>query len=125
MTILRTALDSGMATLPSLPRDRAKLAHTVAVYSRPGSAGVPTVVIEVADLHRNLLARSVIETTAPRETAADAVLVDSALERCGQWRIDPIHRHKRLVSMVTLRASEGSSDYELARSAARTAARTA
>ena len=125
MTILRTALDSGMATLPSLPRDRAELAHTVAVYSRPGSAGVPTVVIEVADLHRNLLARSVIETTAPRETAADAVLVDSALERCGQWRIDPIHRHKRLVSMVTLRASEGSSDYELARSAARTAARTA
>jgi len=125
VTILRTALDSGMATLPSLPRDRAELAHTVAVYSRPGSAGVPTVIIEVADLHRNLLARSVIETTAPRETAADAVLVDSALERCGQWRIDPIHRHKRLVSMVTLRASEGSSDYELARSAARTAARTA
>lgn len=125
MTILRTALDSGMATLPSLPRDRAELAHTVAVYSRPGSAGVPTVVIEVADLHRNLLARSVIETTAPRETAADAVLVDSALERCGQWRIDPIHRHKRLVSMVTLRASEGSSEYELARRAARTAARTA
>lgn len=125
MTILRTALDSGMATLPSLPRERAELAHTVAVYSRPGSAGVPTVIIEVADLHRNLLARSVLETTAPRETAADAVLVDSALERCGQWRIDPIHRHKRLVSMVTLRASEGSSDYELARSAARTAARTA
>ncbi len=125
MTLQRTALDSGVATVPSLPRERAELAHTVAVYSRPGSAGASTMIIEVADVHRNLLARSVIETTAPRESAADAVLVDSAIERCGQWRIDPIHRHKRLVSLVSLRASDGSSEYELARSAARTAARIA
>lgn len=121
MSIQRTALDSGVATLPALPRERAELAHTVAVYSRPGTDGTPTVVVEVADAHRNLLARSVIETTADRETAADFVLVDSALERCGAWRIDPIHRRKRLVGLVTLRASVGASAYERARSAARTA----
>lgn len=125
MTIHRTAMDSGLATIPQLNREQAATADKVAVYSRPGVDGIPTVIIECTDLHGNLIARSVVETTAEREAVASSVLVDSQIEMCGQWRIDPIHRRKRSIVMVALRASDRISDFEIARGATQRAARTA
>lgn len=121
MTIERTSHLSGLASVDALDAAAAGAAQTVAAYSRPGADGTSTVVIEVSDAYRNLLARSVIDTAADRETAADFVLVDSPIERCGTWRIDPIHKHRRIVAMVSLRASETTSDFERLRAGARTA----
>lgn len=116
MSIDRTTHLSAVPTVDALTASEAAAADTVAVYSRPGIDGTPTIVIEITDMRRNLMARSVIDTDAEREVAADFVLVDSLVERCGAWRIDPIHKHKRLVAMVTIRSSDELPEYARQRS---------
>lgn len=112
MTIERTSYLSGVTSLVGLQIEDAVMAHRVAAYARPGREGTATVVVEVLDRRGNLLARDVLDTDAQRETAADHMLVDSRLERSGAWRVDPIHKHRRLVAEVTLRLSDSVSDFE-------------
>lgn len=112
MTIERTSHLSGVTSLRYLQLEDAVAAHRVTANVRTGRDGVSTVVIEVIDRRGNLLARDLLDTDAKREVAADHMLVDSRLERCGAWRVDPIHKHKRVVAEVTLRLSDSVSDFE-------------
>lgn len=106
MTIERTSHLSGVNGLAGLQVEDAIMAHRVTANARTGRDGTTTVIVEVLDRRGNLLARDVLDTDAKRESAADHMLVDSRLERCGAWRVDPIHKNKRLVAEVTLRMSD-------------------
>jgi len=114
VSLYRTSSVSEVPTLQNMLRTVAERAHSASVYSRPGSDGSTTMVIEVTDVHRNLLARSVIDAPADasRETVADHLLVDSYLDRYSAFRIDPVHKHRRLVALVGLRLSLDPTPYE-------------
>ena len=112
MSLHRTSSVSEVPTLQTMPRAVAERAHTASVYSRPGHDGVATVVVEITDEHRNLLARTVLDSDASREVVADHLLVDSSLDRYSAFRIDPVHKHRRLVALVGLQLSPGATAFE-------------
>lgn len=93
--------------------------HFVA-FERPAVNGAPAVVVELRDAHRNLLARSIVETSAPKTEAAEQLLDAVQLMRCSEYVIDPIGRQRirRVTASVTLRESRPESQYQRERASA-------
>lgn len=106
MTIERTSYVSDVTGLAALQVEEAAAAHRVTANARVGRDGVASIIVEVTDRRGNLLAREIVDSDAKRETAADRLLSGSRIERCGPWRVDPVHKNRRLVAEVTLRMSE-------------------
>ncbi len=106
MTIERTTTLSGITGLAALRAEDAAAAHRVTANARVGRDGVAAIIVEVTDRRGNLLAREIVDSEAKREIAADRMLSGSRIERCGPWRVDPVHKNRRLVAEVTLRMSD-------------------
>jgi hypothetical protein len=105
VSIVRAAGRTDIPTVRNLLRSSASLVQTVSVYSRPTGDAETTVVVELSDEHGIVMARSVVETELSREEAADRIIEDSFVDRCSPFRIDPVHRHKRLIAVASLRVA--------------------
>lgn len=109
---------AAMPTLADLGSGAARQAHTVTAYARRGTKGEALVVVVVADIQRQQLARSTFATTAGPQRVCEAALQDSVLERITKYRADPTHRETRIQAMVAPRASEQLSAFERERAGA-------
>ncbi len=90
------------------------------VFERPAVNGAPAVVVELRDAHRNLLARSVVETSVPKTEVAEQLLDAVQLMRCSECVIDPLGRQRirRVTASVALRESRPGSQYQRQRASA-------
>ncbi|MET0162090.1 MAG: hypothetical protein ABW204_05495 [Microbacteriaceae bacterium] len=95
-------------TLQNLPRTIATRAHAVSAYSIDDRHEV---VVEVFDQHETVLARTVIESQAGRETVVDALLEDSYLDRYSGFSTDPLGGRRRLTALAGLRLSLDPAPY--------------
>jgi len=95
-------------TLQNLPRTIAMRAHAVSAYSIDDRREV---VVEVLDEHETVLARTVIESQAGRETVVDALLEDSYLDRYSGFSTDPLGGRRRLTALAGLRLSLDPAPY--------------
>ncbi len=93
---------SDIPTLQNLPRTAATRAHAVSAYTIDDRHEV---VVEVFDEHDTVLARTVIESEAGRETVVDALLEDSYLDRYSGFAVDPLGGRRRLTALAGLRLS--------------------
>jgi len=99
---------TGIPTLQNLPRTAAARAHAVSVYTVDDRHEV---VVEVIDQHQTVLARTVIESEASRETVVDALLTDSYLDRYSGFTIDPLGGRRRLTALAGLRLTLDPAPY--------------
>ncbi len=96
------------------------VADQVDAFLRPAPSGAPAVVVELRDAHRNLLARTVLETAQSREQAIDELLRVVRLDRCSDFVTDPLGkgRRRRIVASVCPSAGSHETRYEHDRSSA-------
>ncbi len=109
-----------VVTIPLMaPMAVAAADHFVA-FERPAVNGAPAVVVELRDAYRNLLARSIVETSAPKTEVAEQQIDTVQLMRCSDYVIDPIgrERNRRVTASVTPRESRPDSQYQRQRASA-------
>ncbi len=88
--------------------------HVVVFPRSTARSPIPAVVIELRDAYGNLLARTVVETDARRETVAERMLDAVDLARCSAFVTDPLARH-RVIASVGPRARASVERLERAR----------
>lgn len=101
MSAYRTAGATGVPTIAMLTRADAEAAGQLSVFEAKGGG---TVVVEIRDVHENLLARTTVTTDAAPKSVVDAVLEPTVLERYSGFTIVPIDR-RRLTAAVGLQLS--------------------
>lgn len=86
--------------LAELSADALGAADHIVVFPRSAARSpIPAVVVELRDAHRNLLARTVVETDARREAVAERMLDAVDLTRCSAFVTDPLARHRVIASV--------------------------
>ncbi|MFB6489616.1 hypothetical protein P2A57_24365 [Xanthomonas perforans] len=107
-----------LPTINQLPRELLLDAHSIAAFERHTEGAAPVTAVEALDAHGVVLARTIIRGAGDREAAAEQALAGSGLERCGEYRVDPLRDRTRVVALVTLRVSNTISDFQARRIAA-------
>ncbi|GMA27162.1 hypothetical protein [Arenivirga flava] len=111
---------ASVPTFLTLGGEALGLAEQVVAFEQPAGQGEPRAVVELRDVHGNLLARSVLPMRGDAEAAADELLRSVQLERCSEFIFDPLSRVKirRSVAAVSPTVGGRSSRYEQVRASA-------
>ncbi len=120
MNLRHDVAPTDVPLIQQLPADSLELADEVDAFLRPAPSGDPAVVVELRDAHRNLLARTVLESEASREHAIDELLRLVRLDRCSEFVTDPLGkgRRRRIVASVCPSAGSRETRYEHDRASA-------
>ncbi len=120
MSLRHDVAPTDVPLIQRLATESLGLAHEVDAFLRPLPSGAPAVVVELRDAHRNLLARTVIETASSRERAIDDLLRAVRLDRCSDFVTDPLGkgRRRRIVASVCPSAGPHETRYEHERASA-------
>jgi len=109
-----------VSTLDVMEREVLDLADQVIAFHRPVAGAPAEVVVELRDLHRNLLGRSVLTTDEEPTDVAEQLLEIAHLDRCSEFITEPLGRKKvrRMIASVCPGSTPTLSPYEQARAGA-------
>lgn len=120
MTLRHDVAPTDVSTILAMSRTDLDKADQVITFNKPVVSGEPEVVVELRDLHRNLLGRTVVVTDAAPTEVAERLLAEVRLDRCSDYLTDPLGRTKvrRTVASVCPAAAPTVSTYERERTGA-------
>lgn len=118
MSLRHDVAPTDVPTLDAMSREGIDAADRVIAFHRPSAGTTPEVVVELRDMHRNLLARTVVLTEDELTAVTDQLLAGAQLDRCSDFITDPLGRTKvrRSIASVCPGVNASTSVYERARS---------
>lgn len=119
MSLRHDVAPTDVPSIPTAGSAALAVADQVIAFHRPEVVR-SQVVVELRDAHRNLLARSVVDSTDGPQAVADELLATAHLDRCSEFITDPLGRRKvrRSIASVCPRIEATAGRYERDRSSA-------